>query len=478
MRDYTKFYINGEWVGPAAPKTLDVINPATEEACGRISLGAVADVDRAVAAARAAFPAFSRTSREDRVALLERIVAEYKKRYNDMAAAITEEMGAPVSLAQQAQAAIGLGHFQTAVAILKDYEFESLRGSTLIAREPIGVCGFITPWNWPINQMACKVAPALAVGCTMVLKPSEVAPFSGIVLAEILAAAGVPAGVFNLVNGDGPGVGAAISAHPDIDLVSFTGSTRAGIEVARAAAATVKRVHQELGGKSPNIILADADMQQAVSSGVKHVMQNSGQSCNAPTRMLAPNANMAEIVAIARATAEATTVGDPHGNAELGPVVSEVQWTKIQNLIQKGIDVGATLVTGGPGRPDGLARGYYVKPTVFSDVTNDMTIAREEIFGPVLTILGYDTVEEAIAIGNDTPFGLAAYVQGKDVATLRYVASRLRAGQVNINGAGLDLMAPFGGYKQSGNGREWGDSAFGEFLETKAEIGYGAIAAE
>ena len=478
MRDYTRFYINGEWVEPAAPKTLDVINPANEEVCGKISLGAAADVDRAVAAARTAFASFSQTSREERLALLERIVAEYKKRYDDMAAAITEEMGAPASLAQQAQAAIGVMHFQTAAGILKDYEFETLRGGTLIAREPIGVCGFITPWNWPVNQMACKIAPALAVGCTMVLKPSEVAPFSGIVLAEILDAAGVPPGVFNLVNGDGPGVGAAISAHPDIDLVSFTGSTRAGVEVARAAAATVKRVHQELGGKSPNILLEDADMQRAVTRGVKHVMQNSGQSCNAPTRMLAPNTRMEEVIALARAAAESTTVGDPHGNSEIGPVASEVQWNKIQGLIKKGIEEGATLVTGGPGRPEGLDRGFYVKPTVFAGVTNEMTIAREEIFGPVVSILGYDTVEQAIAIGNDTPYGLAAYVQGTDPAALRYVASRLRAGQVTINGAGMDPMAPFGGYKQSGNGREWGDLAFGEFLETKAEIGYGAIAAE
>ena len=478
MRDDTRFYINGEWVEPAVPKTLDVINPANEEVCGRISLGGAADVDRAVAAAKSAFESFSRASREERLALLERIVAEYKKRYDDMAAAITEEMGAPAGLAQQAQAATGLMHFQTAIGILKDYEFQTLRGSTLIAREPIGVCGFITPWNWPINQMACKVAPALAVGCTMVLKPSEVAPFSGIVLAEILDAAGVPPGVFNLVNGDGPGVGAAISAHPDIDLVSFTGSTRAGVEVARAAAATVKRVHQELGGKSPNILLEDADMERAVTRGVKHVMQNSGQSCNAPTRMLAPNRRMAEVIAHARTAAESTTVGDPHGNSEIGPVASEVQWNKIQGLIKKGIEEGATLVTGGPGRPEGLDRGYYVKPTVFAGVTNGMTIAREEIFGPVVAILGYDTVEEAIAIGNDTPYGLAAYVQGTDPAALRHVASRLRAGQVTINGAGMDPMAPFGGYKQSGNGREWGDLAFGEFLETKAEIGYGTIAAE
>ena len=478
MRDYRQFYIDGAWVDPAAPKSLDVINPATEKPCGQISLGAQADVDRAVAAAKRAFESFGHTTREDRLALLGRIAEVYKRRYNDMAAAITEEMGAPVSLSQNAQAAIGIGHFQAAQAILQSYVFEEMRGTTLIAREPIGVCGFITPWNWPINQIACKVAPALAVGCTMVLKPSEIAPFSAWILAEILHEAGVPPGVFNLVNGDGQGVGAAISAHPDIDLVSFTGSTRAGIEVARAAAPTVKRVHQELGGKSPNIILADADLQKAVTSGVKHVMQNSGQSCNAPTRMIAPHSVMDQVVQIARAAAESTTVGDPSGNAELGPVVSEAQWTKIQGLIQKGIDEGAQLVAGGPGKPEGLETGYYVKPTVFAGVTNDMTIAREEIFGPVAAILGYDTVDEAIAIGNDTPYGLAAYVQGKDPAQLRYVAGRLRAGQVNINGAGMDIMAPFGGYKQSGNGREWGDLAFGEFLETKAEIGYGAIAAE
>ena len=477
MRDYRKFYINGEWVDPIEPKSLEVINPANEQVCGHISLGSKADVDLAVAAAQTAFETFGFSSREERIALLERIVAEYKRRYNDMAAAITEEMGAPASLAQQAQAAIGIAHFESAVGILKNFEFEQMKGTTLIVREPIGVCGFITPWNWPVNQMACKIAPALATGCTMVLKPSEIAPFSGIVLAEILHAAGVPKGVFNLINGDGPGVGAAISAHPGIELVSFTGSTRAGIEVAKAAAATVKRVHQELGGKSPNILLPDADFKKSVASGVKHVMQNSGQSCNAPTRMLVPHQNMEEVIAIAKATAESVTVGDPNGNSEIGPVVSELQWNKIQGLIKKGIEEGATLVTGGLGRPEGLDKGYYVRPTVFANVTNDMTIAREEIFGPVISIMGYETVDEAIAVGNDTPYGLAAYVQGKDPAQLRYVASRLRAGQVNINSAGMDLMAPFGGYKQSGNGREWGDLAFYEFLEIKAEIGYGKLAA-
>jgi aldehyde dehydrogenase (NAD+) len=325
-----------------------------------------------------------------------------------------------------------------------------------------------------MNQITCKVAPAIAVGCTMVLKPSEIAPFSAYLFAEIMHEAGVPAGVFNMVNGDGPTVGAAISSHPDVEMVSFTGSTRAGIEVARNAAPTVKRVHQELGGKSPNIVLDDADLATAIPKSVQNMMNNSGQSCNAPSRMLVPRSLQAEIVAIAKSAAEAIKVGDPTGNANLGPVVSETQWNKIQGLIEKGIEEGATLVTGGPGRPEGLERGYYVKPTIFSDVTNDMTIAREEIFGPVMAILPYDSVEQAVAVGNDTPYGLAAYVQGKDPAKVAAVAAKLRAGQVILNGAGMDPMAPFGGYKQSGNGREWGDHAFGEFLETKAVMGLAA----
>ena len=473
MRDYLKFYIGGEWVDPAVPKTLDVINPATEAVAGRISIGSAADVDRAVKAARKAFASYSQTSVADRVALLQACIAEYQKRAADMAAAITEEMGAPAAHAQKAQVPVGLGHLQAALAVLKDYAFDELRGTTRIVREPIGVCGLITPWNWPMNQVACKVAPALAVGCTMVLKPSEIAPFSAQVWTEILAAAGVPAGVFNLVNGDGAGVGAAIASHPDIDMVSFTGSTRAGIEVARNAAPTVKRVHQELGGKSPNIILPDADLKRAVTGGVRGVMSNSGQSCNAPTRMLVPNAKMDEALAIAKAAAEATTVGDPASSgATIGPVVSAAQWDKIQTLIHKGVDEGATLVAGGPGRPEGLAKGYYVRPTVLGRVNNQMTVAREEIFGPVLVILGYDTVDEAVAIANDTPYGLAAYVSGTDPEATRAVASRLRAGQVNINGVAPDLMAPFGGYKQSGNGREWGEHAFAEFLETKALLGF------
>jgi aldehyde dehydrogenase (NAD+) len=472
MRDYLKFYIDGKWVDPVTPKALDVINPATEGVAGRISLGSVADVDLAVKAARKAFETFSRTTREERIALLERVIVEYQKRYDDVAKAVTEEMGAPAVLAQRAQAAMGLAHLQTAAAVLKNFHFEEQRGTTMLAKEPIGVCGFITPWNWPLNQIACKVAPALAVGCTMVLKPSEIAPFSGYIWTEILAAAGVPAGVFNLVNGDGPTVGAALASHPDIDMVSFTGSTRAGIEVARNAAATVKRVHQELGGKSPNLILEDANLKAAVTGGVRSVMSNSGQSCNAPTRMLVPIAKMQEAIAIAKEAAASITVGDPNTQVVIGPVVSEVQWNKIQKLIKAGIEEGATLVTGGPDRPDGLSKGYYVKPTVFGNVKNTMTIAREEIFGPVLAIIGYETLDQAIHIANDTEYGLAAYVSGTDMDKVRAVASKLRAGQVNLNGAPPDLMAPFGGYKQSGNGREWGEHAFNEFLEVKAVLGY------
>jgi aldehyde dehydrogenase (NAD+) len=477
MREYTKFYIDGQWVEPAKAKTLDVINPANEDVCGKISMGSATDVDRAAKAARKAFATFSLTTREQRIDLLERIAVEYQKRYADMAAAITEEMGAPGWLAQRAQAAMGIGHIQTAIEVLKTYKFEDLRGSTLLVKEPIGVCGFITPWNWPVNQIACKVAPALATGCTMVLKPSEIAPFSGYIWAEIMHAAGVPAGVFNLVNGDGPEVGAAISSHPEIDMVSFTGSTRAGIEVAKNAAPTVKRVHQELGGKSPNIILEDADFASAVAGGIRSVMMNSGQSCNAPTRMLVPGKKMDEVIAIAKETADSHTVGDPNGNAQLGPVISETQWNKIQGLIQTGIDEGATLVSGGTGRPEGLDKGYYVKPTVFANVTGDMTIAKEEIFGPVVAILGYDTVDQAVDMGNDTEYGLAAYISGTDMNQVKAVAARLRAGQVNLNQAAPDMMAPFGGFKMSGNGREWGDHAFGEFLEVKAILGYAPKAA-
>jgi len=472
MREYLKFYIDGQWVDPVTPKQMDVINPATEAVAGHISAGSAADVDKAVAAARKAFETFSKTSREERIDLLQRILAEYQKRYGDIANAITEEMGAPASLASTAQAGIGVAHLSTGIEVLKNFKFEEDRGPTRLVKEPIGVCGLITPWNWPINQIACKVVPAIATGCTMVLKPSEEAPFSAYIWTEVMHAAGVPAGVYNMINGTGPEVGAAISSHPGIDMVSFTGSTRAGVEVAKAAAPTVKRVAQELGGKSPNIILEDANFQTAVGGGVKHVMQNSGQSCNAPTRMLVPSKKMDEAIVIAKAAAESTTVGDPNGNANIGPVVNKTQWEKIQRLIKAGIDEGATLVTGGVGRPEGLDKGFYVKPTVFANVKNDMTIAKEEIFGPVVSILGYDSVDQAVAIGNDTEYGLAAYISGTDMGKIREVASKLRAGQVSINGGGGDMTAPFGGYKMSGNGREWGDYGFHEYLETKAVLGY------
>jgi aldehyde dehydrogenase (NAD+) len=472
MREYLKFYIDGQWVEPTELKTLDVENPATETVAGHIAMGNAADVDKAVKAARKAFATWSQTTREERLEVLGRILTEYQKRFGDLATAVTEEMGAPASLAQRAQAPIGMAHLATAIEVLKTFKFEEDRGPTMIVKEPIGVCGFITPWNWPLNQIVCKVAPAIATGCTMVLKPSEVAPFSGQIFAEIMEAAGVPPGVFNLVHGDGVGVGVPLSSHPDVDMVSFTGSTRAGIEVAKNAAPTVKRVAQELGGKSPNIVLDDDAFATGVARGVSTMMVNSGQSCNAPTRMLVPSKRMDEAITVAREAAAQVTVGDPNGNAQLGPVVSEVQFNKIQKLIQAGIDEGATLVTGGVGRPEGLDKGYYVKPTVFANVTNDMTIAQEEIFGPVLSILGYETLDQAIDIGNDTEYGLAGYVQAADLAKARDVARKLRAGQVSINGGGGDMMAPFGGYKMSGNGREWGDFAFHEFLETKAILGY------
>ncbi|QCB47033.1 aldehyde dehydrogenase family protein [Hydrogenophaga sp. PAMC20947] len=478
MKDLLKFYINGAWVAPQETlRAHDVVDPSTEAVVARIALGSAADVDTAVKAAQAAFTSFSQTTVAERSALLERVIEEYMKRYADIAAAISMEMGAPAALAKTGQAGIGVAHLKTALAVLKSYAFEEVRGTTLLRKEPIGVCGFITPWNWPTNQVMCKVAPALATGCTMVLKPSEMAPLSAQILAEVMDAAGVPAGVFNMINGDGPGVGSAIASHPGIDLVSFTGSTRAGIAVAQAAAPTVKRVHQELGGKSPNIILPDADIAKAVTGGIRAVMNNSGQSCNAPTRMLVPNAFKAEALAAAKAAAEKVTVGAPDSGAIIGPVVSKAQWNKIQGLIQTGLDEGATLVTGGVGKPEGLDKGYFVKPTVLADVTNQMTVAREEIFGPVLVIIGYDTLDEAVAIANDTPYGLAAYISGTDTATLHSVANRLRAGQVILNNAGVDMMAPFGGFKQSGNGREWGDVAFGEFLEAKAVLGHSPAAA-
>lgn len=472
MKDCKQFYIDGQWVNPVEPRALDVINPANEAVCATISLGSAADVDLAVAAARRAFNTYGYSSRDERVALLEAVVAAYKNNYNEVAEAISEEMGAPSKLAAQNQAGAGLGHLTTALEILKTFEFEETAGNSRIFKEPIGVCGLITPWNWPVNQIACKVAPALAVGCTMILKPSEVAPLSAYVFAKIMHEAGVPAGVFNLVNGDGLGVGTALSSHPDVDMMSFTGSTRAGSLVAQSAAPTVKRVAQELGGKSANIILEEVDLEAAVSRGVKTMFVNSGQSCNAPSRMLVPAARMAEAAAIAAKTAAKVVVGDPKAEGTtMGPVVSELQFNKIQGLIQAGIDEGATLVCGGTGLPEGLSEGYFVKPTIFADVNNQMTIAREEIFGPVLTILPYSSEAEAIEIANDTPFGLAGYVQGDNMERVQAVASKIRAGNINVNGQSGDFLTPFGGYKQSGNGREWGAHGFADFLETKAVSG-------
>ena len=471
MREYLQFFIDGVWVDPEQPATLDVDNPRTEQVSGRIALGSAADVDKAVRAARGAFPAWSATSREDRLAVLGAIMAEYQKRMGDLADAVGEEMGAPPGLAGGPQVNLGLGHLAAAIEALTHFEFESDRGATRVIKEPIGVCGLITPWNWPLNQIAAKVYPALAAGCTMVLKPSEVAPYSGQIFTEIISAAGIPAGVYNMVFGDGPGVGAAISSHPDIDMVSFTGSTRAGIEVARNAAPTVKRVSQELGGKSPNIVLDDEAFAKGVAAGVSAMMLNSGQSCNAPSRMLVPNSRMDEAIAIAREVGAAVTVGDLEDKTAIGPVASKVQFDKIQGLIEQGIDAGADLVVGGTGRPEGLDTGYYVRPTVFANVTNDMVIAREEIFGPVLCILGYDDLDQAIEIANDTDYGLAGYVWAGDIEKARAVARRIRAGSVAINHA-FDIAAPFGGYKSSGNGREWGDFGFHEYLEVKAALGY------
>jgi len=471
MREYLKFYIDGKWVDPVEPKTLDVDNPTTEQVSGKIAIGGAADVDNAVKAARTAFATWSVSSREERLDLLQAILAEYQKRSGDLAEAVSEEMGAPPSLASGVQVYLGMGHLSGAIDALKNFEFEVPRGSAMIFKEPIGVCGLITPWNWPINQIACKVFPALATGCTMVLKPSEVAPYSGQIFTEVMDAAGTPAGVYNMVFGEGPGVGAALSSHPDIDMVSFTGSTRAGIDVARNAAATVKRVTQELGGKSPNIVLDDEAFAANVAAGVGAMMPNSGQSCNAPSRMLVPKSRKDEAIAAAKAAAEQVKVGDLNDKTAIGPVASKAQFDKIQGLIQKGIEEGATVVAGGPGRPDGIETGYYVRPTVFADVTNDMTIAREEIFGPVLCILDYEDLDDAIEIANDTEYGLAGYVSAADLEAARGVARRIRAGQIAINHA-FDLNTPFGGYKRSGNGREWSEYGFDEYLEIKGTLGY------
>ncbi|MFK4005138.1 aldehyde dehydrogenase family protein [Qipengyuania sp. NPDC077563] len=472
MRECTKFYIDGQWVDPVTENTQPVENPATEETIGHISFGTKADVDKAVAAARRAFESSSQTTREERLTLLRAIQAEIENRKEELALAVSDEMGAPMSLASGPHVGMLAGHCQKTIEVLEDFAFERKDGQTLHVWEPIGVVGMITPWNWPLNQIACKVFPALATGNTMVLKPTEIAPFNGYIFAEIMHAAGVPAGVFNLVNGDGPGVGEAISGHPDIDMVSFTGSTRAGVLIAKNAADTVKRVAQELGGKSPNIVLDDGAFAKSVARGTVSMMGNSGQTCTAPSRMLVPHARMEEAKTVAKEAAEGVMPGDPKGNAAIGPVVSKAQWDKIQGLINKGIEEGATLVAGGPGKPEGLETGHYVKPTVFADVQNDMTIAREEIFGPVLCILGYDDYADAVRIANDTEYGLASTIMGEDIDTARSLAKRIRAGRVTINGA-HDMNAAFGGYKKSGNGREWGEWGFHDFLEVKAVMGHG-----
>lgn len=472
MKNFEQFYINGCWVNPVEPRSLDVVNPSDESVCGRISLGSEADVDIAVNAAADAFPSFAKLSTAQRQDLLAAVIDQYKKRYNDIADAISLEMGAPTQLAVKAQTGAGLAHLKAAHKLLNDFSFESSQGASQIVKEPIGVCALITPWNWPINQITCKVAPAIAVGCSVILKPSEIAPLSAYVFTEVMHQAGVPAGVFNMINGDGAGVGTALSKHRLVDMVSFTGSTRAGSLVAQNAAPSVKRVTQELGGKSPNIILPDADFEKAVKQGTHAVFSNSGQSCNAPTRMLVPEDKLAEAEEIAAKVASKVQVGpaDKEGTT-MGPVVSEVQYNKIQALIQKGLDENAKLICGGLGKPESLTKGYFVKPTVFSNVSNQMTIAREEIFGPVLSIIPYQSVEQAIEIANDTPYGLAGYVQGTDPELLKQVAASIRAGNISINGQSGDIMTPFGGYKQSGNGREWGAYGFEDYLEIKAISG-------
>jgi aldehyde dehydrogenase (NAD+) len=471
MRDYLKFYIDGKFVDPVEPKTADVINPATEAVSGRISLGSIADVDLAVAAARRAFGSWSLTTPAQRLEILEALLAEYQRRQGELGAAITEEMGAPAGLANGFHVFLGSGHLQTVIEVLREFKFEEQRGATRIVKEPIGVCALITPWNWPMNQTCVKAFPALAAGCTMILKPPQLAPYSAQILAEMIDAAGVPAGVFNMLQGSGSVIGAALSSHPDVDMVSFTGSEGVGVEIAKSAAPTVKRVCQELGGKSAFIVLDDAELVNNVTVATATMMGNSGQTCSAGSRLLVPNSRMDEAVAAAKAAAEGVTVGDPLTDVAMGPVVSKGQYNIIQEYIQKGIDEGATVIAGGLGRPDGLDKGWYVKPTVFAAATNHMVISREEIFGPVLVIIGYDDVDDAVEIANDSNFGLAGYVSGVDLDQVRAIGRRLRAGWIGLNG-GFDFHAAFGGYKRSGNGREWGEFGFHEYLEVKSLLGY------
>ena len=468
----TKFYINGEFTDPSSNETLGIINPANEEEIGIVALGSIEDVDKAVYSARKAFSVSSKLSKTDRLDILKTVRENYKKRFNDLSEAIRLEMGAPIKLAEGAQAATGLGHLKTAIRVLENHEFEYKHGDYIVREEPIGVCGLITPWNWPINQIVSKVAPAFAAGCTVILKPSEIAPLSAMIIAEIMHESKIPAGMFNLVNGLGNIVGEAMSAHKDIDMMSFTGSTRGGVAVATASAATVKRVSQELGGKSANIILDDDSFTKSITNGVTHVMSNTGQSCNAPTRMLVPLSRHDEALDIARNSVENIKVGKPDDiNTDLGPLVSITQYNKVQNLIEKGIEEGAQLVSGGKGKPDGFEKGYYVKPTIFGNVSNNMIIAKEEIFGPVLSIIPYDDIEHAVSIANDTVYGLAAYVTGEDQKKCLEVARELRAGQISLNYGSSGPSAPFGGYKQSGNGREKAEWGLDEFLEIKAIMG-------
>jgi aldehyde dehydrogenase (NAD+) len=474
MPQITQFYIDGRWVDPAAATWLELIDPATEGAAGRLALGNAADVEHAVSAARRAFAGWAATSAAERIDLLRQIVRIYERRYEEFAQAISAEMGAPISFARKLQAARGPGHLNALIEVLEHFDFEPRLGSTRLRLEPVGVCGLITPWNWPINQLVVKVGPALAAGCTMVLKPSEYAAISATLFVQVLHEAGIPPGVVNLVHGDGTGVGTSIAAHPGIDMVSFTGSTRAGVLVARSAADSVKRVTQELGGKSANILLDDVDLQDAVPRGVAACFSNAGQSCSIPTRMLVPRQLMGAAAEIAARAAAAYRVGPPADPAtELGPLVNRNQFERVQSLIGRGLTEGATLVTGGPGRPEGLRAGFFVRPTVFADVTPQMSIAREEIFGPVLAMMAYDSEAQAIEIANGTDYGLAAYVQSHDLQRARRIARALRAGMVHLNYPPTDLRAPFGGYKRSGNGREWGEAGLREYLETKSIVGYG-----
>jgi aldehyde dehydrogenase (NAD+) len=473
LKNFRQFYIDGQWVSPVEDRDFTVTNPATEESIATISLGSAADVDKAVAAAKKAFDSYSETTPAERMTFLRRIIEIYLSRMGEMAEAISLEMGAPLSLSRGAQAPAGLAHFKEIVRVLEHFKFEELKGPTLIRKEPVGVCGLITPWNWPMNQIACKVAPALAAGCTMVLKPSELAPLSASLFAEILDDARLPPGVFNMLNGDGPTVGEAISSHPDLAMVSFTGSTRAGVAVAKSAASSVKRVTQELGGKSAYIILEDADLAEAVKEGVQACMRNSGQSCNAPTRMFVPRTRMAEARSAAERAADSIKVGDPFMETTgIGPLSSKAQYEKVVRMIREGMEEGAELIAGGSGPVEGLTKGYFVKPTVFTNVRNEMSIAREEVFGPVLCIIPYENEEDAIQMANDTPYGLSGYVSSGDPERARRVAKRIRSGNVHVNGARVDFAGCFGGYKQSGNGREWGQAGLEEFLELKAIFGY------